>query len=79
MIYLADENANLASSTSADLAHPEQQNTSALVDLVVSESQFVEMKDKHDADKEVKINMKMVGKLVSRKLIVYYIIHHFGL
>ena len=66
MIFLPDENANpVPPSQSQDLAHPEKQpNSPQLVDLVVSESQFLEMKEKHDAEKETKINLKLVGKTV---------------
>lgn len=52
-------------SQSEDVAHPEKQpNSTQLVDLVVSESQFLEMKEKHDAEKEDKIKLKLVGKTV---------------
>lgn len=66
VLLATDENANLAS-PSVDLAHPER-NASEAIDLEAHENRFVEMKAQHDAEKDVKINLKMVGKLVS----VYY-------
>jgi len=51
----AEDNVNLASASSEDLAHPEEKDTSSIVDLIASESQFLQMKEKHDADKEDKI------------------------
>ncbi|KAF6034895.1 PLCB4 [Bugula neritina] len=58
----SEDNVNLASASSEDLAHPEEKDTSSIVDLIASESQFLQMKEKHDADKEDKINLKLVGK-----------------
>ncbi|XP_067942497.1 1-phosphatidylinositol 4,5-bisphosphate phosphodiesterase beta-4-like [Watersipora subatra] len=57
-----DVNGNIASSPSLDVAHPEQEDAGPLANLLVSESQFLEMKEKHDAEKEVK-SLKMVDKL----------------
>lgn len=54
-----DENANL-STEFADSAHPENNSSSAPVDL----THFLEMKEKHDAAKEVKFTLKVVGKSV---------------
>jgi len=48
-----------------DVAHPEVGDAEALSDLKVSESRFIQMKAKHDSDKEDRVNMKLIGKTVS--------------
>ena len=64
LLMTSDENANV-SAIMDDRAHPERQDSTTTVDMNVIESQFREMKEKDDVEKENKIRLKIVGKSVS--------------